>query len=175
MRSHSTSYPSEAKPPNTSPAPRCKRPATFSTKTRRGRKSRTSRSYCGQSHRGSSCASLRPAAETGWQGKPPTIISTGSRSAPVTEWISRYRGTSGQRRAKRSEQKSSISTCHRQVQPLRSRPRSRPPIPEKSEPKVGIHFDAGTVGTGISKLERSSASAMARRLRSTISSETVSW
>lgn len=52
--------------------------------------------------------------------------------------MSPKRETSGQCLARTRWHHSSRSTCHRTVQPARSRPRSIPPIPEKRLPTVGM-------------------------------------
>ena len=62
--------------------------------------------------------------------------STGSRLCLPTSRTSRWRGTSGQCRARTLAAKSSISHCHRISKPALSSPRSIPPIPANRLPAV---------------------------------------
>ncbi len=79
-----------------------------------------------------------PAPLTSWHGKPPQSRSTRGRVAVLpTVRTSSCLSAFGQCLASTARQNGSISTWNRTgPRPARSRPRSRPPIPENSEPIV---------------------------------------
>jgi hypothetical protein len=74
------------------------------------------------------------AEENGWQGKPPQMTSTGRRLPLPAVRMSPCRWTWGQCLARRARAQGSISTCQAIWKPARSKPRSKPPMPEKREP-----------------------------------------
>lgn len=138
MQSHSRSYPPSASSPSTVPRPRDRRPVTFSTRTHRGSRSRMIRSISDQrpDRVPSAIPVPRPARDTSWHGKPPAMRSTGRSSVAPTRRTSTCRGTSGQCFSRTRLANGSHSTCQAQVIPARSSPRSSPPIPANSDPKV---------------------------------------
>jgi hypothetical protein len=138
MQSHSASYPHAASPPMTSSNPAVRSPGTFSSKTPRGRRTLMHRSRCGHSHLSSSCAFRRPAWLTGWHGNPAAMTSTAGVSAPMLA-TSSHTGTSGPCFASTRWQYGSRSQNQWVLKcPVRSSPRSMPPIPANREPTVSI-------------------------------------
>ena len=110
----------------------------FSAIKNLGLRSATTRRASPHIHRSSSAPFCFPAWLTGWQGTPAQIRSTcQSPSLPGGNVrTSPQRVTLGQCFASTRPAYSSISTCHLQTIPARSSPRSKPPIPAKSDPNV---------------------------------------
>src|SRR5579885_140645 len=77
------------------------------------------------------------------QGKPPATTSTfhSSTGSGGNVRTSSHRRTCGQCLASVRRRNSSSATCHEQVRPARSNPRSRPPMPAKRLPNVTIVHD----------------------------------
>ena len=136
---HSASNPIAQRSPMTLPNPRSSSPGTFSTMTIFGRISHMIRLNSRHNPERSPSIPIRlPATETSWQGKPPQITShcqsVPSRGGKVH--TSSCRRTFGQCFSRTRLAYSSFSTCQTHRIPARSKPRSNPPIPEKSEPNV---------------------------------------
>lgn len=131
---HHASNPRSARSARTADRPVRRRPGTFSMRTNDGTVASMTAAAAGHSHRSSLVPSLRPAALCGWQGIPPqmrSILGLGSlahHSAAVR--MSSCRGRPGQCAARIWRHHGSISACPRMaMRPVRSRPRSSPPIP----------------------------------------------
>src|SRR3990167_4336394 len=77
-----------------------------------------------------------PAREISWQGKPPERMSGRSGDSSRKVRTSVYRLTFGQCFSKTFRQYGSHSTCHSVLNPARSKPRSKPPMPANNEPCV---------------------------------------
>jgi len=135
MQSHCALYPSEARSARTCPNPRERWPATFSNNANRGLTTRRHSANIGQRWRSSFCPRRTPARLNGWQGYPPQTRSTVGTVRQSMSLMSPRFGVAGQCFLSTREPYGLISDCHRQVMPARSSPRSRPPMPEKSDPK----------------------------------------
>src|SRR3990167_7903618 len=84
-----------------------------------------------------------PAFEMSWHGNPPLRMSGRGTVPQSTVVMSGYRVTFGQCFSKTFRQYGSHSTCQIVLIPTRSKPRSKPPIPEKREPCVkSIHHSS---------------------------------
>src|SRR5205809_2916360 len=91
--------------------------------------------------------------------------STLARVLVSRSLMSPYRVTSGQCFCKTFVQNESFSTCHSHMNPARSRPRSIPPIPEKSEPKVRLDIDHLRIGYYLTRyVEQAQSAAIGDRL-----------
>lgn len=145
IQSHSAEYPSAARSASTTASPRARRAATFSMRIAFGLISPMIRAYSFQRpDRAPPMPSRLPALEMSWQGNPPQMTSTASRSSPPTFLTSSKRLTPGQCFARTSRHHSLTSTCQLTKNPARSSPRSRPPIPEKREPTVDMEKMTGS-------------------------------
>lgn len=134
------SYPSAAKSPRTRPNhwPGCSlgpasRFATFSTKRIFGRRSPDNLTISDHKpDRSASMPARSPALEMSWQGNPPQITSTGPTSSPFSLVTSSNWRTCGQCFANTRRQNGSISQkATVSNPPVRSKPKLKPPIPEK--------------------------------------------
>gem|GEM_PF-6771744 len=80
-----------------------------------------------------------PAHETSWHGKPPITQSTGSKACGSSVVTSSWHGTSGQCLASTARQNGSSSHWPTMIMPARSAPRSKPPMPLKSDSTLMLH------------------------------------
>lgn len=73
-----------------------------------------------------------------WHGGPPQITSGLANALHPNVNTSSHRGTLGQCLLRTRRRNSSFSTCHLHSRPALSKPRSKPPIPAKREPKLSF-------------------------------------
>ncbi len=115
--------------------------ATFSRTNARGRTSAIRRRYSNMRFpRGSLRAARPPPVQNDWHGGPPTIKST-SRAPPASRRASAVSALTSPRITRRAQRLvvrvaqdvESISTASRGFRPTLSKPRSRPPAPEKKD------------------------------------------
>lgn len=146
-QSHVASYLSAERSPRTSPIPRLSKPGTFSTMTNRGRSSPMRRPYSDhRPDRAPSRPARFPAWLMSWHGNPPQMTSTPipslERASAVRVLTSSYRGTSGQCFASTRRQNESISQkATVSNPPVRSKPKLKPPIPEKRSRTRSINLE----------------------------------
>ena len=133
---HSASYPRAESAPRTSPIPRRASEGEFSRTMNRGRRSRTDRATSRHPASPESIPRRGPAREMSWQGNPAAMRSTRSTPGSGNSLASRYRLASGKCASRVCRQSGSRSTCQRHSSPARTKPRSKPPIPAKSDPNV---------------------------------------
>ncbi len=146
---HRASYPNEAMSPSTRPSPRTVSIGEFSTSTRRGRTSPTTRAISRQRPLFSPSIPV-PAefdADMSWHGNPPHTQSTSPRHGlPLNVRTSSQIGNFGKipsrcRWSSTFRQYGSISTAQTQVCPRRIPPRIPPPAPANrcSSFSLGLH------------------------------------
>ena len=134
-----TSYPEASKSAhtssNTNPPDQLTRPRTFSPTTQRGEASRITLSISGHRWRSSSFPRRFPALLYGWHGNPPEITSTDPRQAvPSKSRMSLYILASGKFFFRIFWQNGFHSTWNKLYHPANSAAKSKPPMPEKSDP-----------------------------------------
>ena len=123
-------------------SPERRRRDTFSMSAQVGRSSRTMRRYWNQSplrfvgFSGVPSPRFLPAEDSSWHGKPPLMMSTGSRLCFPHCLTSVNLDTSSQCFFSTFRTNSSRSTCQTVLIPAQLKPRSIPPTPENRLPCV---------------------------------------